>query len=139
MLIGLLFLAFMIFLLVAFLRFTVVSDWRTRGAEGRLRYPAPSEVAGIVGFAPPADLVPFFEQAPFVEKGEFQLVDRAHGAGRAWDISHFTPLTARALNSSENRRRMRRVPVRDPISDIVSTFRKMSTESDQAQGRYVRF
>jgi hypothetical protein len=100
MLIGLLFLAFMIFLLVAFLRFTVVSDWRTRGAEGRLRYPAPSEVAGIVGFAPPADLVPFFEQAPFVERGEFQLVDRAHGAGRAWDISHFTPLTARDVREA---------------------------------------
>ena len=72
MLIGLLFLAFMIFLLVAFLRFSVVSDWRTRGAEGRLRYPAPSEVAGIVGFAPPADLVPFFEQALFIERGEFR-------------------------------------------------------------------
>ena len=65
MLVGLLFLAFMIYLLVAFLRFTVVAERRTRGAEARLRHPAPSEVAGIVGFAPPADLVPFFEQAPF--------------------------------------------------------------------------
>ena len=84
MLVGLLFLAFMIYLLVAFLLFPVLAERRTRGAEARLRHPAPSEVAGIVGFAPPADLVTFFEQAPFVHRGEFQLVNRAHGADRAW-------------------------------------------------------
>ena len=53
MLIGLLFLAFMIFLLVAVLRFTIVSERRARGAEGRLRRPNATEVAGIVGFGPP--------------------------------------------------------------------------------------
>ena len=92
MLVGLLFLAFMIYLLVAFLRFSVVAERRTRGAEGRLRRPALSEVAGVVGFAPPADLVPFFEQAPFV--------DRDHGAGRAWEIGRFIPLTARDVREA---------------------------------------
>ena len=66
-----------------------------RGAEGRLRYPTPLEVAGVVGFAPPVDLVKFFEQAPFVHRREFQLLDRAAGADRVWDIGLFIPLTAR--------------------------------------------
>jgi hypothetical protein len=99
MLIGLLFLAFMIFLLVAFLRFTIVSERRMRGAQDRLRHPAPAEVAGIVGFAPPADLVPFFEQTPFIDRREFQLVDRA-SADRAWDIGRFIPLTARYVREA---------------------------------------
>ena len=100
MLIGLLFLAFMIFLLVAILRFTIVSERRMRGAEGRLRRPNATAVAGIVGFAPPADLVPFFEQSPFVDRGEFQLVDRADGVDRAWDIGRFIPLTARDVREA---------------------------------------
>ena len=71
-----------------------------RGAEDRLRHPAPSEVAGIVGFPPPADLVPFFEQAPFVDRREFQLVDRADSADRAWDVGRFIPLTARYVREA---------------------------------------
>jgi hypothetical protein len=94
-LIGLLFLAFMVYLLVAILRFTIVSERRTRGAEGRLRYPNATEVAGIVGFPPPADLVAFYERAPFLDRKEFQLVDPTQEAGRAWDIGEFIPLTAR--------------------------------------------
>ena len=35
--------------------------------------------------------------------------------------------------SSENRRRARRPPLRDRMRGIVSTFRNVSTESDQAQ------
>ena len=97
MLIGLLFLAFMVFVLVTILRFTIVSEKRMRGAEDQLRHPAPSEVAGIVGFAPPADLVPFFEQAPFVDRRDFQLAD---SADRAWDIGRFIPLTARYVREA---------------------------------------
>ena len=52
MLIGPPFLAFMIFLLVAVLRFTIVSERRTRGAEGRLRRPNATEVAGHRGIRP---------------------------------------------------------------------------------------
>jgi len=37
------------------------------------------------------------------------------------------------LNSSVNCRRARRSALVDPILDIVSASRKMSTESDQAQ------
>jgi hypothetical protein len=95
MLVGLLFLAFMVYLLITFLVLPIVAERWTRGADARLRHPAPSEVAGIVGFAPPADLVHFFEQAPFVDRGEFQVVDRADGEDRAWDIGRFIPLAAR--------------------------------------------
>src|SRR5690606_24481649 len=44
-----------------------------------------------------------------------------------------TNRTAPSLNSSENRRRARRPPLPDRIRDIVSTFRNVSTETDQAQ------
>jgi hypothetical protein len=46
-----------------------------------------------------------------------------------------TNRTAPASNSSENRRRARRPPLSDRIRDIVSTFREMSTGSDQAQSK----
>lgn len=49
---------------------------------------------------PPADLVPFFEQAPFVERREFRLVDLADSADRAWDIGRFIPLTARDVREA---------------------------------------
>jgi hypothetical protein len=41
-------------------------------------------------------------------------------------------MNLQAVTTEDQSRRVRRVPVRDSISDIVSTFRKMSTESDQA-------
>ena len=91
MLIGLLFLAFMAYLLVAILRFTIVSDRRTRGAEGRLRYPNATEVAGIVGFPPPADLVAFYERAPFLDRKEFQLVDPTQEATNVREFEGFEP------------------------------------------------
>ena len=95
MLIGLLFLAFMVSLLVAILRFTIVSERRMRGAEGRLRSSQCNRSRWHRGFPPPADLVAFYERAPFLDRKEFQLVDPAQEAGRAWDIGEFIPLTAR--------------------------------------------
>ena len=47
--------------------------------------------------------------------------------------SSHTSRTAPVRNSSVNCRRARRPALLDPILDIVPTFRKMSTESDQAQ------
>ena len=47
--------------------------------------------------------------------------------------SSSTSLTAPSLNSSENCRRARRPSASFDMRDIVSTFRKMSTKSDQAQ------
>jgi len=41
--------------------------------------------------------------------------------------------TAPAMNSSVNCRRARLPALRDPILDIVSAFRKVSTKPDQAQ------
>ena len=46
--------------------------------------------------------------------------------------SSHTSRTAPVRNSSVNCRRARRPALLDPILDIVPTFRKMSTESDQA-------
>jgi hypothetical protein len=47
--------------------------------------------------------------------------------------SSSTRRTARALKSSSNRRRGRRLGVSAIGRDIVSTFRKISTKQDQAQ------
>lgn len=45
--------------------------------------------------------------------------------------------TAPVLNSSVKRRRARLPTLCDPILDIIATFRKLSTESGQAQAGWV--
>lgn len=87
-------------LLGAVIRFSVVSFWRTKGSAGRLRRPEPREVESICGFPPPPELIHFFTHSPFVERTEFELVDRSHEPPRTWPFGWFVPLTARDIKEA---------------------------------------
>jgi hypothetical protein len=87
------FVAYMVWFLAMFLRAGEVSPWKTRGARDRLRRPNPDTVTPLVGFRPPSDLVPFFENAPFLERQEFQLTEQQMDGNQRWIIGKFIPLT----------------------------------------------
>jgi hypothetical protein len=84
----------LLLLLWSILRFSIISQWRTRGAEKRLRRPLSREVERTCGFSPPRELVEMYKKAPFVEMTEFHMVDRSKTPVKAWLIGGFSPLTA---------------------------------------------
>lgn len=80
-------------LLIAIIRFSLISPRRVRGAEARLRHPEPRGIQALVGFEPPALLVEFFKNSRLVEETEFYLADNAVDPPKSWFIGGFTPLT----------------------------------------------
>lgn len=71
----------------------ILSAQPTRGADCRLRHPEPEGIEQIVGFAPPAALVAFYQDSPLAERSGVYLVDRSKQPVAAWTIGRFSPLT----------------------------------------------
>jgi hypothetical protein len=111
------FVAFLLFVLGAIIRFSIISRHKTKNARARLRHPDPEAVEGLCGFAPPPELVAMHTSAPFVELVEFYLIDRSTKPPRSWFIGGFIPLTAKDV--SEHRKisgMLEGIPIADDLT-----------------------
>jgi hypothetical protein len=86
--------------LVAIVRFSIISGVKSRGAQTRLRSPQPEGVAEVCGFPPPPELVSLFREANFVTQTEFILLDTSQAPPRRWEIGSFIPLTRRDVREA---------------------------------------
>jgi len=88
------FVAGLLALLVAIVRFSIISGARARGAASRIRAPDVLAVEQVVGFAPPVALASFYLCSELVARRDVVLTDSSSGALRRWSVSEFIPMTA---------------------------------------------
>ena len=93
-LVAVLLVGFLLFLLGAIVRLSIISPRRTRGGGARLRDPDPAGVQTVCGFSPQPELVQMYRDSPIVTLAEAYLVDRSKTPPKAWFIGGFSPLTA---------------------------------------------
>lgn len=86
--------ALLLLVLGAIVRFSILSSWRTRGANNRLSEPDVAGVERVCGFPPPADLVEMYRAGTLTSRVEFSLVDRTRQPHQTWFFGGFYPLTA---------------------------------------------
>ena len=82
-----------LYMLWMIVRYAIISDIKTRGARGRLRFPDPDGVAAVCGFRPSEDLVEFFKTSEAIDEVEFDFVDMRSSPTQGWFIGNFIPMT----------------------------------------------
>ena len=89
--IGIIF--FCLVLLWAFVRFSVISQWRTRGWQKRLRQPQVDTVAAHWQVQLPAVLESFYRSSDVIELEEFCLTGSVSPPATKWFVHGFIPFT----------------------------------------------
>lgn len=80
-------------LLWVIIRFSIISNIKTKGARVRLRFPDPEGVAPVCGFRPSEELVEFYKTAEVIDKQMFHFVDTRPSPPKGWFIGNFIPIT----------------------------------------------
>lgn len=108
---GVLLIGGCLLLLYAILRFSIISPFLTRGSRHRLRKPITDGIGKLCGMEPPADLIRFHEEAPFIEDTEFYLADTSVDPAVSWPIGGFIPISARDIRESQKIMRVAGIPI----------------------------
>lgn len=74
-------------------RFAVLSEWRTRGWQQRLRHPELAAVTANWKVELPSILESFYQDADFVELNEFYLARSTSQPSEKWFIFNIVPFT----------------------------------------------
>lgn len=101
-------------LLYFFVRFSIISWVLTRGASQRLRKPNAEGIEQLVGFAPSAELIHFYNVWPHLEEVEFELVD--NGTNSRWFVGGFIPLTRADACERRNVAGKHGLPIADDLN-----------------------
>jgi hypothetical protein len=113
------FIAGLLFLLWAIIRFSIFSRVKTRGAHNRIRKPESEGISSICGFELSEELIDLYRNAEFIERTEFYLVNRLHTPPQGWFIGGFFPLSS--IDVKENRKvsHVSGIPIADDLDKGV--------------------
>jgi len=79
--------------LYAIVRYSIISSWRTRGEEGRLRVPDLDGIKEQFGVELPQCLADHYRTSPWIERAHFQVVRYGERPeAHLWCIGAFIPL-----------------------------------------------
>ena len=126
--------------LYGIIRFSVISPIKTKGAKERLRHPEPHGIETVSGFSPSAELLAFYQQAPFLEDVEFYLLDRSKQPSIAWSIGGFSPLTVVDVRENRKVSGVNGIPIADDLDGgvyFVATDGRVMLSSRNVPGREV--
>jgi hypothetical protein len=80
-----------------YMRFAIISKYRTRGWKNRLPHPRLEEVEGRWGLRLPRQLEALYRAGGVAELAEVYLAPPGRGPSRRWFVAHFIPLAVRDL------------------------------------------
>lgn len=88
----------LVVLLASIVRFSIVSSFRMRNANARIRSPSLAAVERVIGFRPPAEMESFYRDSRLVSKRDIVLVGSGEPVAEKWEISFFIPMSAVDVN-----------------------------------------
>lgn len=89
------FIAALLIVLYAIIRYAIIAPLLNRGAESKLREPSTEGISELIGFEPDDSLMEFYKNWPHLEKTEYYL--RNKNLTENWFIGGFNALTVSAV------------------------------------------
>jgi hypothetical protein len=91
--VSIVFVGLLLLVLIAIIRFSLVSSLRMRGTADRLQQHDADAVERICGFPPPIDLLQMYREGRLPRLVEFSLIDKSQQPSKTWFVGGFYPLT----------------------------------------------